>query len=262
MFILKQKYGKIISGDVMKKVLLLIPLSLLLFGCKKKKEDPLKYEINARGNFTAVLEEGSTVKSVKIPNKHNDKDVTEISGFRNNSYIETVSFGSNITTIDPGTFTFCEHLKKINVTNNEKYKSIDGNLYDSKSLLIYASGKTSETFETDYNISEKAFTIAPNLKKIKANGSSVSANAFVFLENIEEIYIGSSTSFSENFILGIMPKKLIVNNKTILNDVKVDEIKEVYVIKNGIVSENFLNNYTYKNDVTLDKETYSLYEVK
>ena len=262
MFILKQKYGKIISGDVMKKMLLLIPLALLLVGCKKKKDDPLTYEIRANNTYTAILEDGSTAKNVKIPKTHNNKTVTEISGFRNNAYIETVSFSANITTIDPGAFTFCENLKKISVSSNDKFKSIDGNLYDDKSLLIYASGKTDESFKTDYNISEKAFTIAPNLKKIKALGNKVGKNAFMFLENIEEIYIGENTEVASGFILGIMPKKLIVNNRMMLNEITINEINEVYVIKNGIVSEEFLSYYTFKNEVTLDKQTYSLYEVK
>lgn len=247
----------------MKKTLFLIPLVLVLVSCKKKSDDPLKYELNLSNTYTAILEDGSTAKKVSVPKKYNGKEVTELSGFRNNSYIESVTFTSNITKIDAGTFTFCEHLKKISVSNSDTFKTIDGNLYDSKSLLVYASGKNDETFETDYNISSRAFTCAPNLKKIKCNGNIVEDNAFMFLESIEEIYISSRTNtISDNFIYGIMPKRLVVNNKTILDTLTVKDIKEVYVIKNGIVSEDFLSKYNYVEDKIIDKETYLYYEVK
>ena len=91
----------------MKKAILLILPSLLFLTSCKKKDKGIKYELNFNNTYTAILESSSTVKSVSIPKKHNGKKVTEISGFRNNAYIEEVTFTKNITKIEDGSFMFC-----------------------------------------------------------------------------------------------------------------------------------------------------------
>ena len=149
----------------MKKALLIVPLLFVLVSCKKKGSDYLRYELNLNNAYTAILDSDSTVKKVSVPKKHNGKVVDTISGFRNNSYIEEVSFTNNITTIESGSFMFCQNLKEINV-NSDKYKTIDGSLYEGDYLIAYASGRTDSKVSIDKNLKEKAFTLAPNIKEL------------------------------------------------------------------------------------------------
>lgn len=246
-----------------KQILLLLPLSLILFSCKKK-EDNLRYELNLNNTYTAILDSDSTVKKVSIPKKHNGKDVTTISGFRNNSYIEEVTFTSNITKIEEGTFLYCENLKKISVSNSNYYKTIDGSLYKDDYLLIYASGKNNNTFKIDKNIKSNAFTLAPNIKELKIDSKIIEENAIYFLENIETIYLGSSVeNISNSFQLGNKKlERLIINNTTITPTLELKDIKRVYVLETAELSDKFLENYEYKNTGTYENVSYKIYEVK
>lgn len=246
-----------------KQVLLLLPLSLVLFSCKKK-EDNLRYELNLNNTYTAILDSDSTVKKVSIPKKHNGKDVTTISGFRNNSYIEEVTFTSNITTVEDGTFMFCENLKKINVSNSNIYSSSNGSLYKNDELLIYASGNTDSKVDINKNVKSKAFTLAPNIKDLRMNANTIEENAIYFLENLETIYLGENVkTIDNNFQLGNKKlEKLVIDNKDITTTLEIKDIKKVFVLEDAILSEDFLNDYDYKNNGTYNNKSYKIYEVK
>lgn len=246
-----------------KQILLLLPLSLILFSCKKK-EDVLRYELNLNNTYTAILDSDSTVKKVSIPKKHNGKDVTIISGFRNNSYIEEVTFTSNITKIEDGSFMFCENLKKISVSNSNYYKTIDGSLYKDDYLLIYASGKNNNTFKIDKNIKSNAFTLAPNIKELKIDSKIIEENAIYFLENIETIYLGENVeNLNKDFQLGNTKlEKIVINNTTITETLEISNVNKVYVKEDANLSTTFLENYEYKNTGTYENVSYKIYEVK
>lgn len=246
-----------------KRILLIAPLLLVLVSCKKKEES-LRYELNLNNAYTAILDSDGTTKKVSIPKKHNGKIVDTISGFRNNSYIEEVTFTSNITKIEEGTFMYCENLKKISVSNSEYYKTIDGSLYQNDYLIIYASGKSSETVSIDSNIKQKAFTLAPNIKEIKINAKKVEENALYFLENLETIYLGENVEdLNNNFQLGNTKlEKIVINNKTITENLEISNASKVYVLEDANLSTTFLDNYEYKEKDYYNGIVYKVYEVK
>ena len=247
----------------MKRLLLAIPFTILLVGCGKKIEY-LKYELNIDGTYTAYLEDDSFAKKVTVPKTYKKQKVTQISGFRNNEFIEEVTFSSNITTIDEGTFTFCPKLKMINAVKNETFKTIDGSLYKGESLYRYASGRTEENVTITSNILSKAFTLAPNIKELSINSQDISDNAVYYLENLETIYLGENVkALPLSFQTGNLKlEKLIINNKNITNDITTNTIKTIYVLEDAILNDYFLANYEYKKDAAYNKVAYKVYEVK
>ena len=247
----------------MKKALLIVPLLLVLVSCKKKNSDSLRYELNLNNAYTAILDSDSTVKKVTVPKKHNGKIIDTISGFRNNSYIEEVTFSNNITTIESGSFMFCENLKEINATS-DIFKTISGSLYLDDYLIAYASGKTDSKVVIDNNLSSKAFTLAPNVKELKINSNVVEENAIYFLENLETVYLGENVkTISNNFQSGNYKlEKLVINNKTITENLDINNINRVYVLEDATLSTSFLENYEFRINGTYNNQTYKIYEVK
>ena len=241
----------------------MLPTLLFLVSCKKK-DNGLRYELNLNNTYTAILDSNATVKKVSVPNKHDGKKVTELSGFRNNAYIEEVTFTKNITRIEDGSFMFCEHLKKISVSDSDYFASFNGSLYQGNNLLIYASGRSDDVVEISKNIKSKAFTIAPNIKEISINSKEVEENAIYFLENLTLIYLGENVeTLSNNFQLGNTKlERLIINNTKITENLDFDNVKKVYVLENATLSDAFLENYEYKNNDYYKNISYKVYEVK
>ena len=252
----------------MKKALLMMPLLLLLVSCGNKNSDCLRYELNLDNTYTAILDNYSTNKKVSVPKKHNGKDVTQISGFRNNSYIEEVSLSSNITKIEEGSFTFCENLKKIKTDNPYYYPlALDKSMFmDGRSgcLMVYLSGNTDEKVTVYKNIKSKAFTIAPNIKELDICSIEVEENAIYFLENLETICIEETVkNLSKNFQQGNSKlEKLVINNTKITENLEINNVNKVYVLEDATLSTSFLENYEYKNNDTYNNVTYKVYEVK
>lgn len=246
----------------MKKTLFLIPLVLVLVSCKKK-DDPLKYEKNTKNNYTAILEVGSTVKKVSVPKKHDGVIVDSISGFRNNSYIEEVTLSSNVTTIEDGTFMFCENLKKVKIDNNY-YQTKNGTLMKNDNIIIYFSGRTDSEVTVNKTINSKAFTLAPNIKTLNIESITVNDDAIYFLENLETIYIGKSTRYlSNNFQVGNAKlEKIVIESTKFTETMDIKDVNKVYVLETATLSEAFLSNYGYKNTDTYKGVTYKVYEVK
>ena len=241
----------------------MLPTLLFLVSCKKK-DDGLRYELNLNNAYTAILDSNATVKKVSVPKKHDGKKVTELSGFRNNSYIEEVTFTKNITKIEDGSFMFCEHLKKISVSDSDYFYTVDGSLYQGDNLLVYASGRTDDVVEIDKNIKSKAFTLAPNIKEIKINSKAVEDNAIYFLENITLIYLGENVeTLSNSFQLGNYKlERLIINNTKVTENLDFDNVNKVYVLETATLSDAFLENYEYKNNDFYKNTSYKVYEVK
>ena len=89
----------------------------------------------------------TSLTSITIPDS-----VTSIgnSAFSGCSSLTSVTIGNGVTGIGNSAFSGCKSLTSVTVSeNNSFYKSIDGNLYtkDGKTLIQYAIGKTSTTFE-------------------------------------------------------------------------------------------------------------------
>lgn len=109
--------------------------------------------------------------------------------------LESVTLPSTLKTFGSGVFANCTRLANIELSNNENFKVIDGNLYtnDEKTLLQYAIGKTANTFvipEGVTNISESAFAYAKNLVSITLPSTLVKIGDEAFNEcnNLFEIY--------------------------------------------------------------------------
>lgn len=264
MFITKQKYDKIKFGGMMKKVLFLIPLLFITTSCKKNNNSKvLKYEMKLDNTYRVFLSETSKEKNITIPKKYNGVAITEISGFRNNDYIETVKFYDNITNIDEGTFTYCANLKSITVEKSEYYESKNGSLYKDNSLMIYASGKTDSEITINENIKSRAFTLAPNLKKINIVSSIVNSNAFVYLEHIEEIVILDSVlSVSNDFYSGNELNKLVIKSNKIASTLDVKNVKNLYVPEGEALSKSTSDIYTKVNVEKIDEVVYDVYNLK
>ena len=249
---------------MMKKVLFLIPLLFITTSCKKTKiSKMLDFELKFDGTYRVSLNTSSKEKNITIPKQYNKKDVTEISGFRNNDYIETVKFYGNITSIEEGTFTYCQNLKSITVEKSDIYSTTNGSLYKTDELIIYASGNTTSSITIDKNIKSRAFTIAPNLKKINVKSSKVDSNAFVYLENIEEITLSESvTSVSNDFYSGKELDKLIIKSEKIANTLEVKNVKNLYVTENAELSSKTKELYKKVNVEKIDEVVYDVYNLK
>ena len=248
----------------MKKIIFLIPLLFITTSCKKNKNSSaLDYEIKLDGTYRVSLSTSSKEKNITIPKKYNKKDVTEIGGFRNNDYIETVKFYENITSIEEGSFTYCQNLKTITVEKSDIYSTINGSLYKDKELIVYASGKTDSSITIDANIKSRAFTIAPNLNKINIKSSVVESNAFVYLENIEEITIYENVdSVSNDFYSGKELNKLIIKSEKVSKTIEVKNVKNLYVIENMELSSKTKELYTKVNVEKIDDIVYDVYNLK
>ena len=248
----------------MKKVLFLIPLLFLTTSCNKKKiSKMLNFELKFDGTYRVSLNESSKEKSITIPKKYNKKDVTEISGFRNNDYIESVKFYENITNIEEGSFTYCQNLKTISVENSSIYSTINGSLYKNEELIIYSSGIKDSSITIDKNIKSRAFTIAPNLKKINVKSNNVSSNAFMYLENIEEITLSENvSSVSNDFYSGKELDKLIIKSEKIANSLDVKNVKNLYVVENIELSSKTKELYKKVNVEKIDDVVYDVYNLK
>ena len=248
----------------MKKVLFLIPLLFLTTSCKSKSgSSVLEYEMKADNTYRVFLSEDSKEKSITIPKKYKDVAITEISGFRNNDYLEKVKFYGNISKVDDGSFTFCTNLKSITVEKSDFYSSSDGILYKDDYLICYPSGKKDKELILRKNIKSKAFTLAPYLERVIIHSKNVEENAFYYLENLSEIVISDGVeSISDNFFYGNEVDRVIIKDKDITGKININYAKEIYAIEYVALSLETQKHYTKTNVDKLDEVVYEVYSLK
>ena len=163
-----------------------LPQSVTEIGERAFNECIKLSEINIPSNIykiSAGLFEGCT----NFTNFTVSGNITEIGEYAfHDSGLINVIIPKWVTKI--GVFAFsAPSIKNIEVSeDNERYRSIDGNLYskDGKTLFQYAIGKTEETFTVPdevTNIAEGAFSAATNLKYItlSKNLKIIGASAFM-----------------------------------------------------------------------------------
>ena len=249
---------------MMKKVLFLIPLILISTSCKKNSSsNVLEYELKADNTYRVFLSENSKEKSITIPKTYNKKEVSEISGFRKNDYLEKVKFYGNIKKIDEGSFTFCTNLKSITVSNSSYYSSSDGILYENDNILVYPSGKTDQTLTITKNVKRRAFTLAPNLKKIIIKSDKIDEYSFYYMENLDEIIIDNDAKvIDKNFFYGFEPDKVIIKNETLTKSLSLNYAKKIYAKEYVSLSNETLEHYTKTGKDTIDGIIYEIYEIK
>lgn len=110
----------------------------------------------------------------------NLKDIGE-SAFENCSSLRTLTIPENVISIGKYAFWDCSALTEINVDeNNQKYTSIDGNLYskDKTVLIKYAGGKKETSFTVPNGVSEIASS---------AFGCCTELESVTFPEELEKI---------------------------------------------------------------------------
>ena len=113
-----------------------------------------------------------------------------------NIYMRSITLPADTRKIYAGSFIGCTALEQINISEkNNKYKSIDGNLYSKggKRLIRYAIGKTEEYFKIPAHVETigyRAFSESQSLKRITIPGSVKVIDKFAFqdcrrLESVE-----------------------------------------------------------------------------
>ncbi len=113
-----------------------------------------------------------------------------------NIYMRSITLPADTRKIYAGSFIGCTALEQINISEeNNKYKSIDGNLYskNGKRLIQYAIGKTEEYFKIPAHVETigyRAFSESQSLKRITIPGSVKVIDKFAFqdcrrLESVE-----------------------------------------------------------------------------
>ena len=89
---------------------------------------------------------GSTKKSFVLPD---ECTTITLAAMDSTKYVESITFGKNLATLEIAAIINCTSLKEINVhEDNASFKAIDGNLYskDGKKLVQYALGKDETSF--------------------------------------------------------------------------------------------------------------------
>ena len=116
--------------------------------------------------------------------------------------LSSIDIPESVTEIGDYAFSCCDSLSSINVSRgNEKYVSIDGNLYtkDEKTLIKYAAGKMDTSFDvpdTVTVIDSSAFSGCRLLKFVNIpNGvKTVERDAFNWFYSLESIVIPDSVT--------------------------------------------------------------------
>ncbi len=134
----------------------------------------------------------TSLTSIEIPNS-----VTLIGNntFANCESLISVKIGNSLAKLANNSFSNCNLLQSISVDeSNMSYKSIAGNLYtkDSKTLILYAIGKTNTSFVIPSEVTtigEGAFSGCTTLKSvtISENVTSIGNHAFANCVSITEI---------------------------------------------------------------------------
>ena len=124
------------------------------------------------------------------------------SAFYDCDSLTSITIPSSVTSIGDYVFRYCDSLTSIIVdVSNEKYKSIDGNLYtkDGKTLIQYAIGKKDTSFiipDGVTSIGNEAFYDCDSLTNITIPSSvtSIGDYAFYGCDSLTSITIPSSVT--------------------------------------------------------------------
>ena len=139
------------------------------------------------------------ITSIEIPDSVIGIGNSAFSGCQS---LTSVEIGKSVTGISYSAFEDCRSIKSIEVnTNNQHYKSIDGNLYtkDGKTLIQYAIGKEATSFtipDSVTNIHSSAFAECKSLTSVVIGDSvtSIGEHAFYYCKSLTSIVIPDSVT--------------------------------------------------------------------
>ena len=176
------------------------------------------------------------VESIEIKDS-----VTYIGGaaFGGCENLKSVEIPSSVTKIGINLFEKCKNLTSINVdTNNQYYKSIDGNLYtkDGTKLIQYAIGKLDTSFvvpDSVTSIEHRAFSFCKSLTSIEIPDSVINIvlSAFADLENLTSINVDNNNQHYKSIDGNLYSKdeKTFLKYATGKKDI-------IFVIPNSVIS--------------------------
>lgn len=180
-----------------KKYLCLLLIAVLAFSFSSCSLSRTSIEYKVFDDHSALYryKGASTLTSFTVPDTYEDKPVTEIMSFgiANAEYLEEINIGNNVTTVDIWSFTNCQSLKSINVSESNKYfTSVDGVLYnkDMTVLLVYPNGKTPLSTDKDGTVTGGGEIVLPDtVKEIEDNAFYLCSNLYSvkFNEGLEKI---------------------------------------------------------------------------
>ena len=165
---------------------IIIPNTVLEIGSGAFSNTEIKH-IDIPSSISTIRDNAfnfSELQTITLPNS-----IITIEAYAfNASNLVNINLPSSLDFIDPSAFDFCSKLIEINISNNNNYKSIDGNLYskDGKTLVRYAIGKKDAEFTVPsnvINIGTKAFSTSDYLTKINLPNGLVTIGDFAFSHN-------------------------------------------------------------------------------
>ncbi|MBO5261794.1 MAG: leucine-rich repeat domain-containing protein [Clostridia bacterium] len=165
--------------------------------------DNIVYTLDESGTCYYVSEiQSGYGESIEIKEECNGKSVVRLATklFENISGVKSISIPKTITEIEYRCFANCSDLTSISVAQeNTVYKSIDGNLYsfDEETLIVYAIGKTSESFvvpESVHKIDDYAFKDCTAIKNVQFSSKlyGIGSYAFEGCANLTDVVFPSS----------------------------------------------------------------------
>ncbi len=148
-------------------------------------------------NNMAIDWKGELPSDRHVKFKKGTKAIVNAHAYRD---MKSIEISDSVANISKYALCYCDELTNIEVDpNNQKYKSIDGNLYskDGSILIQYAIGKRDEYFtipDSVTKIGSYAFYHCERLTSITIPGSVVEIGeyAFAYCNNLKDITIGDS----------------------------------------------------------------------
>ena len=148
---------------------------------------------------------GSTQKSFVLPD---ECTTITLAAMDSAKYVESITFGKNLATLEIAAIINCTSLKEINVhEENASFKAIDGNLYskDGKKLVQYALGKDETSFTVPDGveiIGTCSMKQASNLESITLPSSlkTIESSAFFSCTSLKSLDIPDGITVLDSYI--------------------------------------------------------------